>query len=535
MINRLFTRWYLFPFLFGVYVVNSFYTNYIFDTQVQEVAILSVFVVLFLYLVWYIFNFLFKNVSKSSLITFVFATLFFSFQNTVSYLRLIAIRGENIDLARYWLSRNGQILVFTITLILFVFILMAIKNLKKIPNSTLVFLNIATILLLIFSIFRLIQKIEQDKEVRKEFVRSWDTFLESSTQFANSNNELTPNVYYIILDGFARSDILLELYHYDNSNLIQALKERGFYIGEDSYSNYSQTRTSLPSSMNFMYLLNLEKFRDQQDISNFPLYYMLENSIVENQFSAFGYRMISFISDYSFSNFSDWDEHYENKFIPPRFTQTFFNSTAASVFVNPYLYKWHRYNVNFIFDGLSKTPMLKGPFFVFAHISCPHPPFVFEADGKLKKEGRLFLSNDQDGFQLIGTSEEYLLGYRDQVKYLEKKTLSMIDEILNNSSEPLILILQADHGPGMQSYFMGVENVNLEERMSILNAYYFFDQDYRSLYPSISPVNTFRVIFSQYLGIELPLLEDYQYYSTFLTPYDLIPVSEKIQKGSTAE
>ena len=52
-----------------------------------------------------------------------------------------------------------------------------------------------------------------------------------------------PDIYYIILDGYARSDILQEIYNYDNSDFIDALKSRGFYVAEDSRSNYTTDRS----------------------------------------------------------------------------------------------------------------------------------------------------------------------------------------------------------------------------------------------------------------------------------------------------
>ena len=66
--------------------------------------------------------------------------------------------------------------------------------------------------------------------------------------------------------------------------------------------------------------------------------------------------------------------------------------------------------------------------------------------------------------------------------------------------------------------------------MSILNAYYFSDQKYDKLYPEITPVNTFRVIFDQYFGADLPLLEDKNYFSLWNTPYEFIEVTDKVNK-----
>jgi hypothetical protein len=105
----------------------------------------------------------------------------------------------------------------------------------------------------------------------------------------------------------------------------------------------------------------------------------------------------------------------------------------------------------------------------------------------------------------------------------------MVDQILDHSKEPFILILQADHGSGSQSVTMNLEGINVEERMSILNAYYFYDQNYQGLSPTITPVNTFRLIFDQYFDQDLPLLENHHFYSTFVSPLELINVDDRLQ------
>jgi hypothetical protein len=63
-----------------------------------------------------------------------------------------------------------------------------------------------------------------------------------------------PDVYYIILDGYARGDVLEELYSFDNSDFIAALQARGFYVAEASQANYPQTAFSLASSLNMAYI-----------------------------------------------------------------------------------------------------------------------------------------------------------------------------------------------------------------------------------------------------------------------------------------
>jgi hypothetical protein len=50
------------------------------------------------------------------------------------------------------------------------------------------------------------------------------------------------------------------------------------------------------------------------------------------------------------------------------------------------------------------------------------------------------------------------------------------------------------------------------DQFKILNAYYL--PGYNDLlYPTISPVNTFRLVLDAYLGAKYPLLDDISYYS----------------------
>jgi hypothetical protein len=65
--------------------------------------------------------------------------------------------------------------------------------------------------------------------------------------------------------------------------------------------------------------------------------------------------------------------------------------------------------------------------------------------------------------------------------------------------------------------------------MGILNAIYLPDGDARVLYPSISPVNTFRVVFNQYFGTDLELLPDRSYaFASQRYQYDLFDITDSL-------
>ena len=100
-----------------------------------------------------------------------------------------------------------------------------------------------------------------------------------------------------------------------------------------------------------------------------------------------------------------------------------------------------------------------------------------------------------------------------------------MDEILDESSSPPIIIIQGDHGTcyGTTTEFEPC----IAERMSIFNAYYFPDKEYGNLYDDVTPVNTFRIVLNQFFGTDYPLLEDSSYYSRPESYFVLTDVTDK--------
>ena len=148
-------------------------------------------------------------------------------------------------------------------------------------------------------------------------------------------------------------------------------------------------------------------------------------------------------------------------------------------------------------------PDLKGPKYIFAHFLLPHPPFIFEKDGTKPKN----IKN-----RGIGRDERYL----NQLIYTNKILMKLIESLLNNSKHPPIIIIQSDHGPGYIDYINdeGLVDDNVRKKSHIINAYYLPKSSKDLLYPIISPVNTFRIIFNLYFNSEYPLLKDETYISS---------------------
>ena len=92
--------------------------------------------------------------------------------------------------------------------------------------------------------------------------------------------------------------------------------------------------------------------------------------------------------------------------------------------------------------------------------------------------------------------------------------MESIMKILSTSKTQPIILIQGDHG--FRDFEELGKEKQLEESKTIFNAYFLPDDTLKhSVYDSISPVNSFRIIFNDYFRTELPLLDD-KFYNTEL-------------------
>ena len=347
-----------------------------------------------------------------------------------------------------------------------------------------------------------------------------------------------PDIYLIIMDGYGRQDVLRDVHHYDNSKFITFLQSKNFYVAEKASANYPQTLLSVGSMLNLTYLN--ESVRGLQSTDNrAPLVELLQHSEVRRSLQAAGYRFVALPSAIWFTQIRDADVYYAmsggtiNEFEGVLLSSTVLNPLIQALNLDLHVpsYDLHRRYLLFGLEALKDVPDDPGPKFVFAHILGPHPPFVLDANGNPVEPSGSYNILDASMFQ--GTPQQYSSGYTAEMTYLNSKLEEVIEAILAKSSRPPIIIIEGDHGPGAYFDETQLEQGCLIERYSNLNAYYFPDQEYGALYPAITPVNSFRIVFNQYFGTDLPILEDLSYYATWRKPYVYTDISDKI--GPTCE
>lgn len=356
-----------------------------------------------------------------------------------------------------------------------------------------------------------------------------ESSLMSPPPIDSAQPQRRPDVYYIVPDGYARADVLEDMYDYDNSDFIAALEAMGFTIREASSSNYCHTALSVSASLNMSYLTRLEISSREPALS------ALQESAVMSAFSEAGYTTVVHNSGYTFGEITSADvrntpglSEFEQAAGRTLFGPGWFFVRDRLGLADVDRYGWTRRTLS----KLGTERRRDEPVFVLAHVIAPHPPFVFDSDGTSRppRDERM-----QDGSHRIPqttTAEEYRADYVRQLQGLNLHLLDTIRRIRSAAPEPCIIIIQSDHGPGSELHWEDAEATNMRERLAILNAFLVPEEIEAELYDEITPVNTFRLVLNYCMGTDLPLLEDRSYFSVWSRPYDFIDVTERINRSS---
>ena len=499
----------LHPFLFALFPVLFLYSYNIKQLLFNEIflpsAIILGFTAIAVPVLWLALK---KDSKKAGIIITVFLAFFFSYGRIYEVIEGWHIGPLVIGRHRYF------VIIWAVLFILIAYFLIRTK--KDLYNITNIINVIAVILVLIPLITIGIFKVRTKDIGRSAGVNVQEEYIES-----DSLNDL-PDIYYIVLDGYASTSTLKEYYNYDNTEFVDHLEDRGFFVADESISNYPTSYLSLSSSLNMEYINYLADIAGIESDDTTYLYNMIENNEVMNFLKSRGYEYVHFSSGWGPTNYnryadvnvavsnSRWSE----------FQTMLIKTTMIDAFEKKFFKDIGRRRIINAFDGLAEAYKFEGSNFIFAHIISPHPPYLFDEDGKSVPEANFDMN--EWGFE----QKEY---YLNQLAYINKKVEALVDEILANSDIAPVIILQSDHGPH-NTFIEGRHPTDdmFKEGMRIFNAYYLPSQDYDLFYDSMTPVNSFRIIFNYYFGTDLESLSDTGYHSFEIEPYRFTDITDKV-------
>ncbi len=476
----------LYPFAFAAYPVLELLAVNIKEVD-DMVALRPLLLALLLAAAsFFILRLVTKHIHKAALLTTLFLALFFSYGHAYDFLK----QSLNI-LARHRLL--GPVYLVLLGLGTW-WIFRKARNWLAVTET----LNIVGIALLVFPLFQSGQFLARTALESRE---AQQAAVQKNALHPDPGQPL-PDVYYIILDTYTRADALQRDFDLDITPFLDEMRGLGFYVAECSQSNYDYTMASVSATLNMTFIPQLLK---RANIAEDDLWIYMQKSGVRRQLEALGYKTVAFETGFEWSEIKDADYYLRRGnagFQISPFESLLADTTALRA-LSDLSYKIAEANLTnryashisrqlFVLDELKNVPDIPGPKFVFVHVLIPHLPLVFMPDGSIVTDPG-FYSGPDDG----PINGEYRTqGYRNQVQFINNRLPDIARALIGKSDTPPIIVIMGDHG-------LTKQNRNL-----ILNMYYFPNGGEANLYSSITPVNSFRVVFNTYFGAKYKLLRD---------------------------
>ncbi len=359
---------------------------------------------------------------------------------------------------------------------------------------------------------------------------------------ARQDSREVPHIVHIVLDGFGRIDLLQKQFGCDVRFLQQHLESKGFFVATNATANYLKTMHSMGSTLSMDYLpgTSTTGLTSQTMLSRPQLDRLAGNSPVMNLLARSGYKCEgSVVSEVLLREWNTPSRIGLGVTFPER---TFLQRTIIYPLLNDggppkgygpkhaELLREHYARVKGAFDDNLQELAGPDPVFKIMHIIAPHPPFVFLADGRpqpywqtddfLFSDGNHYLYND-------ASWSNYREGYAEQVQYVAQETCRLVDRILTVSTRPVAIIVQGDHGSGLDFSFESSEG-NLDGRASILMAIRLPGRTPPLSDDVQSPINLYRYLFRELWQPDIPLLPSRTFYSGWTSPEVYEDVTEKV-------
>ena len=456
------------PLLFALFPVLALYFFNMDQIAVTQILPPAIVTMLGAAILWVMLSLMLKGRERAALLVSPFIVLFLSYGNIYSYI------GYLMDKTKWYLI--VAVFAFVSLVILTAYLWFCRTVLRSTKSSTIISLNkiftVVAILLIVFNLFQI----------------GTNAFISSK---AGKSNKLDctsvgtmsmgpkPDIYYLLLDGYAGFDQMKTVYNYDNSPFATKLAERGFYVAKKSESKFVYTALSVASSLNMEQARSLDK-------SDPRLLALVRNNKVSQILKCQGYKYITFGSWWHTTAYNPYADLHFNLFgfrLKNELTSLLVRSSIINLlFIHRDFY---RKSTLAVFDEMPGIVDTDSPKFVFAHIACPHDPLVFGPNGEK-------ISFKDSTFSLRKSL------YLGQFIFVTKKIDKLINDILARSKNPPIIVVQSDHG---------IKNT-VGSPNQIFNAYYLPGEGSKLLYESISPVNTFRLILNHYFNGTYDLLPD---------------------------
>lgn len=342
-----------------------------------------------------------------------------------------------------------------------------------------------------------------------------------------------PNVYFLLADGYGRTDTMKNALGFDNRPYIDELGSLGFFVAERARANYPTTFLALSSTMQMNYVATdtTPRFSDR---SRFNQMLAGDNAAVRT-FKGLGYAFVQVGSGL-------WQETgcrgHEDICLEKAtfgagevFRLGFGETEMALMEMTP---AFKRYvaaaKARGVYDGaitnfagLTKalrTIPTEKPIFVVAHSYPPHPPFIYAADCSIRDEIIHDYGPMRDWGDDAAGRARYRQLYAESAECVSRQMVFFAREIVRRDPDAIVII-QSDHGSDTMVDWSPEIPLSrwpanaVEERFGILNAIRVPARCSQWQYDTMSPVNTFRLVLGCMQDAPPDLLPDRSFVASY--------------------
>jgi hypothetical protein len=343
--------------------------------------------------------------------------------------------------------------------------------------------------------------------------RLWPSALE---QPAPAGGAVRPDIYVLLPDDYARADVLQKYFHFDNSEFLRGLEQRGFAVSAQDRSPYSCSELNIASMLNLDYLTNLPTVlgKESQDFTTVKR--LMADSRAARLLSRAGYDYVHLDTDEV--TFAGGNPHISALAPPDSFRSLWLSKTILSALGGRFGFTQSakddrfRASVHKVFSQLKELRPGPRPKFVVFHTLMPHDPFVFDAQGR-----PVTFPADADH-----TGEVGMTYYTHELEFLNRQLLETVDAIRAHAATPPVIVLQADEGFEINPDLVG-EDATQDIRVKGLGAFLLPGPGARGVPEPPNMVNNLRFVFNRYLGTHYPMLPTVSHLEGDL-PYEFTPI-----------
>ena len=309
-----------------------------------------------------------------------------------------------------------------------------------------------------------------------------------------------PNVYFILLDEYAPFSMMSKYFNEGPSDFAAFLERNAFNVSTTSCNPSFLTTEVLAGLVGMAPPPEIARYTLTED-GCFGRYLaapsgheeIFAESALMRFFKGKGYEIYvaSMLGDFFHVRSPFFADHVFDRSADPRgirLDNTVLSAVLERSALEPLRHVFpgdaHGYNrmVEGIFDWISEPDGKQSPRFLWAHVACPHAPYLFERDGTWRQEPG---------------SPSDRRHYLEQHRYVTRRVMEVLDALVK-SDPGCVILLQSDHGYRCEI------TLPVEDMAHIFNAAYFRGE--RMEMEGLSGLDTECLAINRLFGTDFPVV-----------------------------